>query len=77
MDIQLTKELLETLIQDDSIYPWNPYTDESEIYFNELEEDLSLSNCWTSEELEAKASDFFSILEKIGNHLKPNILNSV
>jgi hypothetical protein len=64
MDIELAKELLEALIQDEPIYPWDPYTNESEDYFSEQEAELSLTDCWTSQELETHSNQFFVTLEK-------------
>lgn len=64
MDIQLAKELLEALIQDDPVYPWSPHNHESEAYFSQLEAELSLTESWTPEEMETNANDFFSTLER-------------
>jgi hypothetical protein len=76
MDIELAKELLEALIQDEPVYPWDPYSNESEAYFSEVETELSLTDCWTSEELESHSNSFFASLEKCWQTSSPEYIKT-
>ena len=61
---KLSKELLEAITQDETVYPWNPTDPESEAYFAELEQDFSITDCFSSEEIETQAETFFSRLQQ-------------
>ena len=61
---KLSKELLEAITQDETVYPWNPIDPESEAYFAELEQDFSITDCFSSEEIETQAETFFSRLHQ-------------
>ena len=61
---KLSKELLEAITQDETVYPWNPTDPESEAYFAELEQDFSITDCFSSEEIETQSETFFSRLHQ-------------
>ena len=58
-------ELLEALLEpDDAIYPWNPGDEESEAYFNELEQHFGMQDL-LEEELTKRSQDFYSHLDTL------------
>lgn len=62
-------ELLQTLLEpEDGTYPWNPTDDESEAYFNELEQQLATQD-WLDEELTAKSPEFYSKLDSLWSEI--------
>lgn len=58
-------ELLETLLApEDATYPWNPADQESEAYFQQLEEQFALQDLLETE-LTARAQDFYHHLDTL------------
>lgn len=62
---QVDLELLEALLEpDDATYPWNPADDESEAYFNQLEQQFVLLDLLEAE-LTTRAQDFYNHLDTL------------
>jgi hypothetical protein len=62
---QVDLEFLEALLEpEDAIYPWNPVDDESEAYFQELEQQLGIQDL-LDEELTMRSQDFYSHLDTL------------
>lgn len=61
---QAQRELLHVLLQDESVYYWNPAHPESEIYFAELEQAFA-SDDWLEDELEDRSQNLFSRLDEL------------
>lgn len=62
---QVDLELLETLLEpEDATYPWNPGDEESEAYFQELEQQLGMQDL-LDEELTTRSQDFYSHLDTL------------
>ncbi|MEH1971361.1 MULTISPECIES: hypothetical protein [unclassified Nostoc] len=62
---QVDLELLEALLEpDDANYPWNPGDDESEAYFQELEQQFGMQDL-LDEELMKRSQDFYSHLDTL------------
>lgn len=62
-------ELLAALLAEDSIYPWDGSTPETEAYFTAAEQELSAS--WQAEEMSAPAQNFFSQLDRLWQAATP------
>lgn len=60
----LTDELLDTLLEVDQTYPWNPTHPETEAYFNQLEAEFPLMDAFDESEITAQADTFFSQLNQ-------------
>ena len=62
---QVDLELLEVLLEpDDATYPWNPGDEESQAYFDELEEQFGMQDL-LEEELITRSQDFYSHLDTL------------
>ncbi|MCC5624875.1 hypothetical protein [Nostoc sp. CHAB 5715] len=62
---QVDLELLEALLEpDDATYPWNPADEESEAYFDELEQHFAMKDL-LEEELTTRSQDFYSHLDTL------------
>ncbi|MEH2240831.1 hypothetical protein [Nostoc sp.] len=62
---QVDLELLEALLEpDDATYPWNPADEESEAYFQELEQQFGMQDL-LEEELTTRSQDFYSHLDTL------------
>ncbi|MEH2004970.1 hypothetical protein [Nostoc sp.] len=62
---QVDLEFLEALLEpEDATYPWNPGDDESEAYFQELEEQFGMQDL-VDEELIRQSPDFYSHLDTL------------
>ncbi|MEH2379560.1 MAG: hypothetical protein V7K27_11865 [Nostoc sp.] len=62
---QVELEFLEALLEpEDGTYPWNPGDDESEAYFQELEEQFGMPDL-VDEELMRRSPDFFNNLDTL------------
>jgi hypothetical protein len=62
---QVDLELLETLLEpEDATYPWNPGDEESEAYFQELEQQFGMQDL-LDEELTTRSQDFYSHLDTL------------
>lgn len=62
---QVDLELLEALLEpDDATYPWNPADEESEAYFDELEQQFGMQDL-LEEELTTRSQDFYSHLDTL------------
>ena len=60
---QIDLELLEALLEpEDATYPWNPADEESEAYFQELEQQFGMQDL-LDEELTRRSQDFYSHLD--------------
>ena len=57
-------ELSEMLLQDEVVYPWNPYGTEAEVFFQEKEQQFPWTESLDSQEMKVKAEDFFASLEQ-------------
>ncbi|WP_392533379.1 hypothetical protein [Nostoc sp. C117] len=69
---QVDLELLEALLQpDDATYPWNPADEESEAYFQELEEQFGIQDL-LEEELTKRSPDFFNHLDTLWSAISPS-----
>ncbi|MHC5737935.1 hypothetical protein [Nostoc sp.] len=68
---QVDLELLEALLEpEDANYPWNPGDDESEAYFQELEQQFGMENL-LDEELMKRSQDFYSHLDTLWSGITP------
>ncbi len=64
-------DLLEALLASENVpYPWNPSDPESEVYFEEQEQQLLVGDWW-KEEIAEGATKFFSQVEQIWNEVVP------
>lgn len=62
---QVELELLEVLLEsEDTIYPWNPIEEESEVYFNELEQQFGMEEV-LDEELSTRSQSFYNQLDNL------------
>ncbi|MEH1906676.1 hypothetical protein [Nostoc sp.] len=62
---QVELEFLEALLEpEDATYPWNPADEESEAYFQELEEQFGMPDL-VDEELMRRSPDFFNHLDTL------------
>ena len=62
---QVDLELLEALLEpDDATYPWNPADEESEAYFDELEQQFGMQDL-LEEELTTRSQDFYRHLDTL------------
>jgi hypothetical protein len=61
---QLFEELLELLLHEEPIYPWNPAEPESETYFSEIEQKFSVLDSSESEEIARRAENLFAHLHQ-------------
>jgi len=62
---QIDLELLEALLEpEDATYPWNPGDDESEAYFQELEQQFGMDDL-LDEELTRRSQDFYGHLDTL------------
>jgi len=69
---QVDLELLETLLEpDDATYPWNPADEESEAYFDELEQQFGMQDL-LEEELTTRSQDFYSHLDTLWSGISPS-----
>jgi hypothetical protein len=65
VDLPVDIELLETLLQpEDATYPWNPADQESEAYFNELEQQFEWQDL-IEEDINTRTQDFYRHLDAI------------
>ncbi|MFN6567905.1 hypothetical protein [Dendronalium sp. ChiSLP03b] len=69
---QVELELLEVLLEsEDTTYPWNPTDDESEVYFDELEQQFGMEEL-LDEELSIRSQTFYNQLDnlwsEVSNH---------
>ncbi|MDB9313219.1 hypothetical protein PN462_08920 [Spirulina sp. CS-785/01] len=60
---QVQGELLEVILQDEVIYPWNPADAAVEDYLQTLEDQYAVAD-WSEAETEARSQDFFAQLER-------------
>ena len=61
----MKEELLTALIEEEEpIYPWNPGDPEAEAYFAEIEQEVSLFEGLTAEEIDAQAENFLAQLHQ-------------
>ncbi|MEH2027362.1 hypothetical protein [Nostoc sp.] len=68
---QLDLEFLEALLEpEDHTYPWNPGDDESEAYFQELEQQFGMEDL-LDEELMRRSQDFYSHLDTLWSGITP------
>ncbi|MEH2241227.1 hypothetical protein [Nostoc sp.] len=66
---QVELEFLEALLQpDDATYPWNPADDQSEAYFQELEQQFGMQDL-LEEELTTRSQDFYSHLDTLWSNI--------
>ncbi|MHC5609987.1 MAG: hypothetical protein ACYTXA_02870 [Nostoc sp.] len=62
---QIELEFLEALLEpEDATYPWNPGDDQSEAYFEQLEQEFGMSD-FLEEELTRRSPDFYSHLDTL------------
>ncbi|MBW4677198.1 MAG: hypothetical protein KME52_25285 [Desmonostoc geniculatum HA4340-LM1] len=62
---QVDLELLEALLEpDDATYPWNPADEESEAYFQELEQQFEIPDL-IDEDLTKRSQDFYNHLDTL------------
>ncbi|MFN6518939.1 MAG: hypothetical protein RMY29_031220 [Nostoc sp. CreGUA01] len=62
---QVDLELLEALLEpDDASYPWNPADEESEAYFQELEQQFEIQDL-IDEDLTKRSQDFYNHLDTL------------
>ncbi|MCW5312355.1 hypothetical protein GTQ43_00350 [Nostoc sp. KVJ3] len=62
---QVDLEFLEALLEpDDATYPWNPADEQSEAYFQELEEQFGMQDL-LDEELTTRSQDFYNHLDTL------------
>lgn len=52
-------EFLETLLEEDITYPWNPMDTEVEAYFEQIEKQINLIETIPLDELEIQISELF------------------
>ncbi|MEA5582935.1 hypothetical protein VB620_16495 [Nodularia harveyana UHCC-0300] len=70
-------ELLEALLEpDDGTYPWNPADQDSETYFDQLEQEFSLQD-FIDEEITIKSSTFYDKLDQLWSEVPTNSNHSV
>ncbi|MEH1842629.1 MAG: hypothetical protein V7L20_28830 [Nostoc sp.] len=73
---QVDLELLEVLLEpDDATYPWNPGDEESQAYFDELEEQFGMQDL-LEEELTTRSQDFYSHLDTLWSGISPESDNN-
>ncbi len=66
---QVDLDLLEALLEpDDATYPWNPDYEESEAYFQELEQQFEMQDL-LEEELTTRSQDFYSNLDTLWSNI--------
>ncbi|QKQ75040.1 hypothetical protein [Nostoc sp. TCL240-02] len=66
---QVDLDLLEALLEpDDATYPWNPADEESEAYFQELEQQFEMQDL-VEEELTTRSQDFYSNLDTLWSNI--------
>jgi len=73
---QVDLELLEALLEpDDATYPWNPADEESEAYFQELEQQFGMED-FLDEELTKRSPGFYKHLDTLWSDISlPEIHN--
>ncbi|MDZ8185526.1 MAG: hypothetical protein RMX96_11810 [Nostoc sp. ChiSLP02] len=65
LESQVDLELLEALLEpEDATYPWDPTNEESEAYFQELEQQFGISDL-IDEDLTRRSQDFYSHLDTL------------
>jgi hypothetical protein len=70
---QVELELLEVLLEpEDATYPWNPADDESEGYFNELEQ-LFVMQDLLDEELTTRSQNFYEQLDTLWSEVSTSL----
>ncbi len=62
---QAEMELLATIVQTDTAYPWNPAELESESYLNALEQEFALSDSLSDSDIAEKSQVLFAQLEQV------------
>ncbi|BAY97033.1 hypothetical protein NIES37_09700 [Tolypothrix tenuis PCC 7101] len=63
---QVELDFLAALLEPaDATYPWNPADQESEAYFNELEQQFLSDDLWQEDELNKRSQDFSSQLDNL------------
>ncbi|MBE8970682.1 hypothetical protein IQ277_32080 [Nostocales cyanobacterium LEGE 12452] len=68
---QVDLELLEALLEpEDANYPWNPGDEESEAYFQELEQQFGMEDL-LDEELMRRSQDFYGHLDTLWSSISP------
>ncbi|MHC5598718.1 MAG: hypothetical protein ACYTXC_22730 [Nostoc sp.] len=68
---QLDLELLEALLEpEDGTYPWNPGDEESEAYFQELEQQFGMEDL-QDEEVMRRSQDFYRHLDTLWSDITP------
>ncbi|MBD2522506.1 hypothetical protein [Nostoc sp. FACHB-133] len=66
---QVDLDLLEALLEpEDATYPWNPADEESEAYFQELEQQFGMQDL-LEEELTTRSQDFYSNLDTLWSNI--------
>ncbi|MEH2307703.1 hypothetical protein [Nostoc sp.] len=66
---QVDLDLLEALLEpDDATYPWNPGDEESEAYFQELEQQFGMQDL-LEEELTTRSQDFYGNLDTLWSNI--------
>jgi len=66
----LEEELMDTLLQDEPIYPWNPAEPEADAYFETVESEFSLADWLGSEEVTLRSQAFFGQLDRCWESVK-------
>src|SRR5689334_47804 len=66
---QVELEFLELLLEpEDTVYPWNPVDDESEAYFDELEQQFAMQEL-LDEELTTRSQSFYNQLDTLWSNV--------
>lgn len=60
-DIQ--QDLLETILNDDDLYPWNPADSDTEAYFEQQEACFSLTDCLALEDISQRAQTLLRVCQ--------------
>jgi hypothetical protein len=56
----LEEAFLDTLIGNDSCYPWNPYDEQTEAFFSEQEKDWDFTKDLTDSDIEEGSANWFA-----------------
>ncbi|MEC4892127.1 MAG: hypothetical protein SAL07_18570 [Oscillatoria sp. PMC 1051.18] len=61
---RIQQELLELILEEDTVYPWNPAKPEAEAYFAALSIDSGIDDWLDSEDVPQRSENFFSLLDR-------------
>lgn len=61
---QYRVEFIENLLEEENNFPWNPLQSQLETYLTQIEQELPLTDCLDSEEVDSLATNLFASLDR-------------